>query len=488
MDRLSIGMHVDIQRSDGRVHGALITNLRHDTKVVSVEWFEKGETKGKEIDLMALMRNNQTLFQQAAPPVNAAPPVEKLIPPTTRSRASVLNQNQTQAIPAPVSQTSKLNDTISEFSNKSEPRRTTMGTKTENNNNTDAARKIVATSRIPPVRSRPNNITSNIPSTMEVPKPMETEVLPPLQEETTVIPAPKSQVVSKIEELEKNREQRRVQQNEAKKHKELQKAIDPGNPNWQFLSMIRDYQSQVDYRPLRIIDEVGENRICVCIRKRPINKKEIGKKEIEVITIPNKDHVIVHQPQVKVDLTKYLDNQVFRFDYTFDENTTNEMVYKFTAQPLVRTVFQRGFATCFAYGQTGSGKTHTMGGIFDGKTQDCSNGVYALTAMDVFKQLNSPEYRGQGLSASCSFFEIYGAKVFDLLGKKAKLRVLEDGKRLVQVVGLKEFKVHSPDDVLRLIKQGSDQRTAGQTSANSNSSRSHAVFQIILRKKSEIYL
>src|SRR5690348_370706 len=79
------------------------------------------------------------------------------------------------------------------------------------------------------------------------------------------------------------------------------------------------------------------------------------------MTIPDKDHVIVHQPQVKVDLTKYLDNNVFRFDYTFDENTTNEMVYKFTAQPLVRTIFQRGFATCFAYGQTGSGKTHTMG-------------------------------------------------------------------------------------------------------------------------------
>jgi kinesin family protein 2/24 len=44
---------------------------------------------------------------------------------------------------------------------------------------------------------------------------------------------------------------------------------------------------------------------------------------------------------------------------------------------------------------------------------------------------------------------------------------------------------------LKLIKQGSEQRTAGQTSANSNSSRSHAVFQIILRKKyffSRIYI
>ena len=30
----------------------------------------------------------------------------------------------------------------------------------------------------------------------------------------------------------------------------------------------------------------------------------------------------------KVDLTKYLENQHFRFDFAFDENTTNELVYK----------------------------------------------------------------------------------------------------------------------------------------------------------------
>lgn len=33
-------------------------------------------------------------------------------------------------------------------------------------------------------------------------------------------------------------------------------------------------------------------------------------------------------------------------------------VFRFTAKPLVKTVFEGGRATCFAYGQTGSGKTH----------------------------------------------------------------------------------------------------------------------------------
>lgn len=31
---------------------------------------------------------------------------------------------------------------------------------------------------------------------------------------------------------------------------------------------------------------------------------------------------------------------------------------RFTAKPLVKTIFEGGMATCFAYGQTGSGKTH----------------------------------------------------------------------------------------------------------------------------------
>ena len=81
-------------------------------------------------------------------------------------------------------------------------------------------------------------------------------------------------------------------------------------------------------RPLRMNDSVGDVRISVCVRKRPLNKKESNRKEVDVVTVPNKNHVIAHQPQQKVDLTKYLENQKFRFDYAFDDQSTNEMVYQ----------------------------------------------------------------------------------------------------------------------------------------------------------------
>lgn len=205
------------------------------------------------------------------------------------------------------------------------------------------------------------------------------------------------------------------------------------------------------------------------------------KKELDVICVPTKDQLIVHEPKTKVDLTKFLENHKFRYDYAFDDSCTNEMVYKYTAKPLVSTIFEGGMATCFAYGQTGSGKTHTMGGQFNGKQQDCKNGIYALAAHDVFAQLNGKRYRHLNLVVSTSFFEIYSGKVFDLLADKTKLRVLEDGKQQVQVVGLTEKVVDSVDEVLKIIQHGNATRTSGQTSANANSSRSHAVFQIVLR-------
>uniref|UniRef100_A0A8D2ZRC2 Kinesin-like protein n=1 Tax=Scophthalmus maximus TaxID=52904 RepID=A0A8D2ZRC2_SCOMX len=295
----------------------------------------------------------------------------------------------------------------------------------------------------------------------------------------------KSNCVKEVEKLQEKREKRRLQQQELREKRAQE--VDVNLPNYEIMCMIRDFRASLDYRPLTTNDLIEEHRICVCVRARPLNKKEVSVKDLDVITIPSKDVVMVHEPKQKVDLTRYLENQTFRFDYAFDENSTNEMVYRFTAQPLVETIFERGMATCFAYGQTGSGKTHTMGGDFSGKNQDCSKGIYALSARDVFVMLKKPNYKKLDLQVYATFFEIYSGKVFDLLNRKSKLRVLEDGKQQVQVVGLQERDVKCTEDVLKLIEMGNSCRTSGQTSANAHSSRSHAVFQIILRRRGKMH-
>ena len=56
------GVHINIQRSDGRIHQAVVTQLNTASNSVSVEWSERNETKGKEIELEALYALNQNLL------------------------------------------------------------------------------------------------------------------------------------------------------------------------------------------------------------------------------------------------------------------------------------------------------------------------------------------------------------------------------------------------------------------------------------------
>ncbi|KAF0289408.1 Kinesin-like protein KIF2A [Amphibalanus amphitrite] len=58
---LKLGVNVDIQRSDGRIHSAVISGVNNDAKTVTVEWFERGETKGKEIEIELIFNLNPNL-------------------------------------------------------------------------------------------------------------------------------------------------------------------------------------------------------------------------------------------------------------------------------------------------------------------------------------------------------------------------------------------------------------------------------------------
>ncbi|XP_024294321.2 kinesin-like protein KIF2A isoform X5 [Oncorhynchus tshawytscha] len=457
--KIVVGVYVEIKRSDGRIHQAMVTSLNEDNESVTVEWIENGDTKGKEIDLESIFALNPDV----APEEEIAPSPETPPPPTPTSvKVNKISKQNRQTI-AP----------------------TMNGTPSRDN-------RVVSTRARPAPPQQPE---PSPPPAQQPAQPTQAQTAQQLANEASLhqlsrkefgqLSRRKSNCVKEVEKMQEKRERRRIQQQELREKKAQE--VDTTVPNYEILHMIRDFRASLDYRPLSTTDLIEEHRICVCVRKRPLNKKELTIRDLDVITIPSKDVVMVHEPKQKVDLTRYLENQTFRFDYAFDDSTTNEMVYRFTARPLVETIFERGMATCFAYGQTGSGKTHTMGGDFSGKNQDCSKGIYALAARDVFVMLKKPCHKKLDLQVYATFFEIYSGKVFDLLNGKAKLRVLEDGKQQVQVVGLHERDVKCTEDVLKLIEVGNSCRTSGQTSANAHSSRSHAVFQIILRRKGKMH-
>ncbi|XP_020290514.1 kinesin-related protein 13-like isoform X3 [Pseudomyrmex gracilis] len=465
---------------NGRIHSAVVSGVNLDQRTVTVEWFEKGETKGKEVEIDAILALNPDLNQN--PEVN-----HKMGPPAPVMNNHMLASSRARhstrpSIPVKATSNRQLSRPSGRPTNIMSPASSVNG-------HGDAVAGLTGRREVENIPPTPTaavtqyNLTSSVQNRQQKAQQQQQQQQQQMLSQAQVENGRgrRSNVVKEVERLKKNREERRQRQAELKEEKEALMNLDPGNPNWEFLAMIREYQNSIEFRPLRESDPVEDHQITVCVRKRPLNKKEHSRKEIDVISVPSKDQMVVHEPKSKVDLTKYLENQIFRFDYAFDETCNNEIVYKYTAKPLVQTIFEGGMATCFAYGQTGSGKTHTMGGDFNGKTQDCKKGIYAMVAKDVFKCLKLAKYRPLNLVISASFFEIYSGKVFDLLAEKEKLRVLEDGKQQVQIVGLTEKVVETCDEVLKLIQHGNSARTSGQTSANSNSSRSHAVFQIIAR-------
>lgn len=86
-----------------------------------------------------------------------------------------------------------------------------------------------------------------------------------------------------------------------------------------------------------------------------------------------------------------------------------------------------------------------------------------------------------------SFFEIYCGKLFDLLNRRNELKIREDKKANINVIGLEERIISSPDDFLTLIEEGSNLRVTSQNATNADSSRSHAILQINLKANKKVF-
>ena len=158
-------------------------------------------------------------------------------------------------------------------------------------------------------------------------------------------------------------------------------------------------------------------RLCVCVRKRPLFDKEQIDGENDAVSCAN-PQIKVHFPKMKVDgITKYIDNHLFTFDNTFNQNENTNDLYDYSLKGLIPDLFKNSsYVTVFAYGQTGSGKTYTMQGV----TEQAVNDLFKYGK----KQPNVSFYM--------SFFEIYGGRCFDLLDKHKRVQILEDGNNNVR--------------------------------------------------------
>ena len=84
-------------------------------------------------------------------------------------------------------------------------------------------------------------------------------------------------------------------------------------------------------------------------------------------------------------------------------------------------------------------------------------------------------------------YEIYCGKLYDLLNERALVNCREDGKQVVNIVNLTEVQVDTVDSIMETLEVGMTLRASGQTGANAESSRSHAIMQMLLKHNGRLY-
>jgi kinesin family member 22 len=109
------------------------------------------------------------------------------------------------------------------------------------------------------------------------------------------------------------------------------------------------------------------------------------------------------------------------FDSVFQENHDNEHIYQSSLKRTVNFFLHKRInTTILAYGQTGSGKTHTLFGSKN-KTVDGLVDYMVNQMIDYITE--------KGISAKCSFMQIYKEKVSDLMtGNGVQLRENSNGE------------------------------------------------------------
>ena len=243
-----------------------------------------------------------------------------------------------------------------------------------------------------------------------------------------------------------------------------------------FNFLIQKKKFQIEYQQQQPYKTSKDSKIFVCVRKRPIFQKELMDGEIDCISAIN-PKVYIYECKIKIDgYTKYIDTNEFKFDNAFNENDSTLLLYNCTIQPSLDILLRGGVVTCFAYGQTGSGKTYTMVGIQD------------IAINNIFQIFNDLGRRTNKIfTFYVSFFEIYLGLLYDLLNNRNKVQALEDKNQKVQIYGLTEQRVSSPEELKSIIDFANTVRTTHNTVTNETSSRSHAVCNFVIKTQNNNY-
>ena len=187
---------------------------------------------------------------------------------------------------------------------------------------------------------------------------------------------------------------------------------------------------------------------------------------------------------------KIMEEKSFTFDSSFWSHNTEdehyahqEDIYNALGEEFLDHNFE-GYHTCiFAYGQTGSGKSYTMMGTPE------QPGLIPRTCEDLFERIEASDSPHISYTVRVSYFEVYNEHVRDLLSSHQStaahpnyLKIRESPTEGPYVKDLIDVPVKNYAELLRWMRLGDNSRTTASTKMNDASSRSHAVFTIMLKQ------
>ena len=175
----------------------------------------------------------------------------------------------------------------------------------------------------------------------------------------------------------------------------------------------------------------------------------------------------------------------FTFEGVFDEDCSQKEVYEEVGKPVLKDVLLGYNGSILAYGQTSAGKTHSLlnsGMGMDGKPDPKQAGLLPRLVAALFVHIGADTKHAYTVEAS--MLQIYNEHIDCLLcdDREKGQGLAVTGKS--DVKGLTWISCKTPTDMLMCFQKGRNSLVYAETKMNKSSSRSHAVFQIKISKRS----
>ncbi|KAL0639545.1 hypothetical protein Q9L58_001371 [Maublancomyces gigas] len=254
---------------------------------------------------------------------------------------------------------------------------------------------------------------------------------------------------------------------------------------------LRSREAILQKMPMEINSNQSSGNVKVVVRVRGFLPREIERGATNLIEMdPRNQSTILYPPPEPVagyNCRKIMEKKQFTFDNSFwsfdhgdDHYADQDDVYNALGEEFLDHNFE-GYHTCiFAYGQTGAGKSYSMMGTPQ------HPGLIPRTCRDLFERIDSNNSPSVNYSVRVSYFEVYNEHVRDLLVPRRDtpyyLKVRESPTEGPYIKDLTEVPVRNISEILKWMKMGDNNRTIASTKMNDTSSRSHAVFTLVLKQ------